>query len=68
MAVIYFYDQASGTWKPISGGSGGGMPGPSGPPGKDGKDGKDGESVAVNVQDTQPATAKAGDVWISTTP
>jgi len=69
MATIYFFDQASGTWLPVQGGgSGGGTPGPAGPPGKDGKDGKDGESVEVLVQNTQPASAKPGTVWISDNP
>jgi hypothetical protein len=65
MATIYFFDAATGKWRPISSGSGGGTPGPKG---DKGDKGDPGESVAVNVQNTQPATAKAGDVWISNTP
>ena len=62
MAVIYYFDAASGTWKPITGGSGGGAPGPQGPKGDKGDPG---ESVEVVVQDTQPASAKPGTVWIT---
>lgn len=65
MAVIYFYNAITGKWEPITASSGGGTPGPKG---DKGDPGEPGESVAVNVQDTQPAAAKAGDVWISTTP
>jgi hypothetical protein len=68
MAVIYYFDPVQNKWLPItSGGTGGGTPGPQGPAGKDGKDGKDGESIEVLVQDTQPASAKPGTVWISNT-
>jgi hypothetical protein len=67
MATLYFFDAVTGTWKPITSGSGGGTPGPQGPPGKDGKDGQDGESVEVLVQDTQPASARPGTVWITNT-
>jgi hypothetical protein len=65
MATIYYYDADTNSWKPISTGGSGGTPGPKG---DKGDKGDAGESVAVNVQDTQPAAAKAGDVWISTTP
>ena len=62
MAVIYFHNAITGKWEPITASSGGGTPGPKG---DKGDPGEPGESVAVNVQDTQPAAAKAGDVWIS---
>jgi hypothetical protein len=65
MPVLYFYDAATDSWKPITTGSGGGTPGPKG---DKGDPGEPGESVAVSVQDTQPAAAKAGDVWISNNP
>ena len=65
MPVLYFFDVDTDSWKPITTGSGGGTPGPKG---DKGDKGDAGESVAVNVQDTQPAAAKAGDVWITTTP
>lgn len=65
MAVLYFFNAATGKWEPISSGGGGGTPGPQGPAGPAGKDGKDGESVAVLVQDSQPASARPGTVWIS---
>ena len=68
MAQLYFFNATSGRWEPINTGSGGGTPGPQGPPGKDGADGKDGESVEVLVQDTQPASAKPGTVWINNNP
>jgi hypothetical protein len=65
MPQLYFYNAITGKWEPITATSGGGTPGPKG---DKGDKGDAGESVAVNVQDTQPAAAKAGDVWISTTP
>jgi hypothetical protein len=65
MATIYYFDAATGKWTPITGGSGGGTPGPKG---DKGDKGDPGDSVEVKVQNTQPATAKAGDVWISNTP
>ena len=68
MATIYYFDAATDSWKPITTGSGGGTPGPKGDKGDPGEPGEPGESVAVNVQDTQPAAARAGDVWITTTP
>jgi hypothetical protein len=68
MAQMYFYDTVTGKWLPITtGGTGGGTPGPQGPAGEDGKDGADGESVEVLVQNTQPANAKPGTIWISNT-
>lgn len=66
MAVIYYFDAAKNKWLPVTGGaSGAGVPGPSGPKGDKGDKGDPGESVEVVVQDTQPASAKPGTVWIT---
>jgi hypothetical protein len=65
MAVIYYFDAATDSWKPITTGSGGGTPGPKG---DKGDKGDKGESVEVLVQNTQPAGAKLGTVWINNNP
>jgi surface protein len=39
MATIHYFDAASGTWKPMTGGSGGGTPGPQGQKGDKGDKG-----------------------------
>jgi hypothetical protein len=64
MAVIYYFDVDTDSWKPITTGSGGGTPGPKG---DKGDKGDAGESIEVVVQNTQPASAKPGTVWISNT-
>jgi hypothetical protein len=69
MATINYWDAATQSWKPLSvavstGGSGG-VQGPPGPKGDKGDKGDPGESVTVSVQPSQPALARAGDVWIS---
>lgn len=65
MAVIYYFDAATDSWKPITTASGGGTPGPKG---DKGDKGDAGESVEVLVQNTQPAGAKLGTVWINNNP
>jgi hypothetical protein len=65
MAVIYFYNAITGKWEPITASSGGGTPGPKG---DKGDKGDKGESVEVLVQNTQPAGAKLGTVWINNNP
>lgn len=62
MAVIYFFNAITGKWEPITASSGGGTPGPKG------DKGDPGESVEVVVQNTQPASARPGTVWISNNP
>jgi hypothetical protein len=61
MATIYYFDAATGSWKPITTASGGSTPGPKG---DKGDKGDAGESVEVLVQNTQPASARPGTVWI----
>jgi hypothetical protein len=69
MATINYWDAATQSWKPLSvavqTGGGASVPGPAGPKGDKGDPG---DSVAVSVQASQPATARAGDVWIAPTP
>ena len=65
MAQLYFFNATSGRWEPINTGSGGGTPGPKG---DKGDKGEAGESVEVLVQNTQPASAKPGTVWINNNP
>jgi len=64
MAQLYYFDTVTGKWLPITGVGGGGTPGPKG---DKGDKGDDGESVEVLVQNTQPASAKPGTVWINNT-
>lgn len=59
MATLYYFDQDSATWKPISGGAsgGGGTPGPAG------------ESVEVyGPQTPEPTPNRKGDMWLVNTP
>ena len=62
MALIYYFNAITGKWEPITASSGGGTPGPKG------DKGDPGESVEVVVQNTQPASARPGTVWISNNP
>ena len=67
MAQLYFFNATSGRWEPINTGSGSGG-GTHGPKGDKGDKGEAGESVEVLVQNTQPAGAKLGTVWINNNP
>ena len=62
MPVLYYFNAKTQKWEPLSLASGSGTPGPKG---DKGDKGDPGDSVKVNVQDSQPAGPKAGDVWIS---
>lgn len=65
MAQLYYFNTTTGKWEPITASSGASTPGPQGPKGDKGDPG---EGIEVLVQNTQPASAKPGTVWISNNP